>query len=328
MTTPPLRLTVAICTWNRCTALRQTLESYTGLAAPANTDWELLIVDNNCTDDTARVAAAFEGRLPVRRVFEPRPGLSHARNRAVAEAAGEYILWTDDDVTLSHGWLAAYADAFRQWPDAAIFGGPIEPAFDGTPPQWLQQIYPTVAGVFTARDLGAEAIELSPHSIPWGANYVIRRREQVTRPYDPELGYRPGRMVGWEETEVIQALLADGVKGRWVPGAALRHHVPRSRQTTKYLRSHFYNRGVYYGMRSDEADRHLVFGRPRWLWKQAVLSEMKYRVHKALSAPEVWVEHLITSSESWGLLEGYGSEERQRARRSSAAPDGGSGAGA
>jgi glycosyltransferase involved in cell wall biosynthesis len=300
-----LRLTVAICTWNRCSSLEQTLQGFTALAAPAGATWELLIVNNNSTDRTDAVIAAFEDRLPVRRIFEQRPGLSHARNRAVAEAAGDYIIWTDDDVTVCAGWLSAYADAFRQWPEAAIFGGPIQPWFDGDPPEWLRRIYPKIAGVYAARDFGAEPIRFTPHVIPWGANYVIRAREQAAHPYDPDLGYRPGRLVGWEESEVIQALLAGGAEGRWVPDASLRHHVPKARQTTKYLRQHFYNRGIYYGGRWDQIDRRLVFGRPRWLWKRVVEAEVKYRLHRAVSAPEVWVDHLIASSESWGLLNGY-----------------------
>jgi glycosyltransferase involved in cell wall biosynthesis len=300
-----LHVTVAICTWNRCTALEQTLHGFTRLAPPAEATWELLIVNNNCSDQTDQVIRSFAGRLPVRRVSEPRPGLSQARNRAVAEARGDYILWTDDDVTVCRDWLVEYQRAFTARPDAAIFGGPIRPCFDGTPPSWLLEIYPTIAGVYAARDFGPEPIPLSRDVIPWGANYVIRADAQRKHLYDPDLGYRPGRLVGWEEAEVIQALLAEGAQGWWVPGAALSHHVPKQRQTTKYLRAHFYNRGIYYGSRWNEVDKRLVFGRPRWLWKRVVESELKYRLHKVWSKPEVWVHHLITSSESWGLLNGY-----------------------
>ena len=300
-----LHVTVAICTWNRCSALEQTLHGLSRLAAPADATWELLIVNNNCSDRTDQVIRAFEGRLPVRQVLEPRSGLSHARNRAVAEARGAYILWTDDDVTVCRDWLVEYIRAFRRWPDGSIFGGPIEPCFDGTPPDWLVEIYPAIAGVYAARDFGPEPMPLSRDVIPWGANYVIRADAQAKHLYDPDLGYRPGRLVGWEETEVILALLAGGAKGWWVPGAALRHHVPKQRQTTKYLRTHFYNRGIYYGSRWNEIDKRLFFGRPRWLWKRVVESELKYRLHKVWSKPEVWVQHLITSSESWGLLNGY-----------------------
>jgi hypothetical protein len=246
----------------------------------------------------------LEDRVPIRRYSSPdlviaRPQSGNCRGN------GDYILWTDDDVTVCRDWLVAYADAFRQWPDAALFGGPIEPWFDGTPPSWLRQIYPSIAGVYAARDFGSEPIPLSPHVIPWGANYCVRAREQSRHPYDPDLGYRPGRLIGWEETEVIQALLSAGAQGWWVPRAALRHHVPKARQTTKYLRTHFYNRGMYHGSRWNEIDKRLVFGRPRWLWKRVVEAELKYRLHRVLSRPEVWVEHLITSSESWGLLNGY-----------------------
>ena len=309
-----LRVTVAICTWNRCSSLEQTLEGFTRLEAPTDASWELVVVNNNCTDRTDAVIRAFEGRLPVRRVFEPKPGLSHARNRGVSEATGDYILWTDDDVTVCREWLIEYVNAFRLWPAAAIFGGPIQPWFEGTPPAWLLETYPTVAGVYAARDFGPEPVPLSTHVIPWGANYAVRAVEQARHPYDPDLGYGPGRMIGWEETEVIQALLAEGTQGWWVPGAALRHHVPKHRQTTKYLRSHFYNRGRYFGSRWNEIDKRLIFGRPRWLWKRVVESEVKYRLHRMWSRPEVWVEDLITSSESWGLLKAYTPRVEVRAR--------------
>ena len=83
-----LRITVAICTWNRSPSLRQTLEGLTGLAAPIGTKWELLVVNNNCTDETDDVIRAFEGCLPVRRTFESTPGLSHARNRGLPRDRG------------------------------------------------------------------------------------------------------------------------------------------------------------------------------------------------------------------------------------------------
>jgi len=303
----PLRLTVAICTWNRCASLQQTLEGFTRIDVPAGVDWELLVVNNNCTDATDDVIRRFEHRLPVRRAAEPTPGLSHARNRAVAESHGDYIIWTDDDVTVVPGWLSAYVAAFRSRPQAAIFGGPIRPTFDGTPPEWLTRIYPTIAGVYAACDLGPEVVPFHQWATPWGANYALRRREQVANLYDPELGYRPGRLIGWEETEVIRALLASGAEGWWVPDAALQHHVPPARQTTKYLRSHFYNRGRYYGSRWTEDDRPqpFMFGRPRWMWRKAITSELRYRIRRVASTPEIWIEDLIKASETWGILNGY-----------------------
>ena len=94
-----MHITIAICTWNRCKLLGQTLEQMTRLEIPPHVQWELLIVNNNSTDATSAMVASFSRRLPIRERFEPRPGLSHARNRALTESQGDYILWTDDDVS-------------------------------------------------------------------------------------------------------------------------------------------------------------------------------------------------------------------------------------
>ena len=57
------RLTVAICTWNRCHLLQQTLEEMTKMTVPTGVDWELVVVNNNCSDATDEVIASFARRL-------------------------------------------------------------------------------------------------------------------------------------------------------------------------------------------------------------------------------------------------------------------------
>src|SRR5438270_7390140 len=97
-------LTVALCSWNRSELLRKTLEQFTHLEPDKGLDWELIVVDNNSTDDTPNVLAEFVARLPLRALREPAPGKSNAANLAVREARGEYILWTDDDVLVAPDW--------------------------------------------------------------------------------------------------------------------------------------------------------------------------------------------------------------------------------
>ena len=90
--------TIAICTFNRAESLRRTLRSLAALRIPDHFDWEIVVVNNNCTDHTDHVIASFSDWLPVRREFELQRGLSWARNRAVHAAKGNYIVWIDDDV--------------------------------------------------------------------------------------------------------------------------------------------------------------------------------------------------------------------------------------
>ncbi len=140
-----MRITIAICTWNRAYLLSNTFAQMHKMLIPHGLKWELLVVNNNCTDHTDEVIASFSAKLPIRRIFEPTPGLSNARNAAVRAATGDYIIWTDDDVLVNEFWLSAYAEAFQRWPDAAVFGGPVTPWFADTPPKWITEAWPLVA---------------------------------------------------------------------------------------------------------------------------------------------------------------------------------------
>lgn len=300
-----MRVTVAICTWNRCDLLARTLEEMTRLRVPPGVSWELIVVDNNCTDVTEAVLAGFARRLPLRRVFEPVAGQSNARNAAVREATGDYILWTDDDVLVDPGWLAEYCSAFQRWPDATIFGGPIEPWFEGEPPDWLKVALPKVAGAYAVRDLGPDPMPLGHDTYPFGANMALARMVLDRWPFDPSLGLRPGTSVRGEEMTLVRSLLAGGEQGWWVPGARVRHFIPTARQDVRYLRSYYYGAGQVLARLHGVAPGARLLGRPLWLWKQAIVHETMYRLRRHMAPPERWVEHLTWASLSWGQIRGW-----------------------
>lgn len=298
------RLTVAICTWNRCELLRQTLERMTSLSVPAGLDWELVVVNNRSTDETDAVLGGFEDRLPLRRVFEPTPGQSNARNAAIGAARGEYVVWTDDDVLVDAGWLAAYADAFERWPDAAFFGGPIEPWFEGDPPAWLRAGIRRVEAAYAVLDLGPEPVRLSARTFPYGANMAVRRRVYESVRYDPGLGLRPGSSMRGEEKALVEHLARAGQEGWWVPGARVTHFIPRARQTVSYLRGYYFGWGEYLGRGAGPHGAALL-GRPLWLWRELVESEAKYRLWRLLGKPERWLDELKTASTARGRFRWY-----------------------
>src|SRR5262249_32698178 len=131
-------VTVAICTWNRAHLLDRGLSRFCELRVPDGLTWELLVVDNNCTDDTAAVVDKDADRLPVRRIVEPKQGLSNARNCAIRHATGALLIFTDDDVLVDELWLDAYVTAAARWPNAAYFGGVIIPKYEDEPPAWYR----------------------------------------------------------------------------------------------------------------------------------------------------------------------------------------------
>jgi len=294
-----MRIDVGICTWNRCRLLGPTLERLREMDVPPNVDWQVIVVDNNCTDNTAALLQSFAGRLPLRTAFESHAGLSNARNRAVAEATGDYLVWTDDDVLVDRGWLAAYADAFERWPAAAFFGGPVEPWFEGTPPRWLAEHWRCVSQAFAVRELGDAPFPFDGSQFPYGANCAFRLDVQRRYPYDPSLGRRPGASVSGEETQVMRQMLADGLTGWWVPDARVRHFIPRHRQTLRYLRQIFGRQHERRAGALPTSNAPRLFGRPRWLWRRALAAEVQFWCVRATSGPEVWLPALIMTARAW-----------------------------
>ncbi len=130
-------VTVAVCTRDRSTNLRHCLAALMQLDY-ANLD--LLVVDNAPSDTSTRKLVEME--FPqIRYVIEPRPGLDWARNRAIEEAHGEIIAYTDDDVAVDKLWATALARAFVENPETMCVTGLVMPAELETEAQWLFEQY-------------------------------------------------------------------------------------------------------------------------------------------------------------------------------------------
>lgn len=299
-----MKITVAICTWNRRELLQKTLSQIAEEVSPPRADWELLVVNNNCTDHTEGVVESFCGKLPIRQVMEHRQGLSFARNAAVSNALGEYILWTDDDVIVDAGWLTAYESAFSRHPEAAFFGGPIHPWFEGTPPRWMvADAWNAISAAFAALDHGGSECEVSSHNLPFGANYAVRSDWQRRFLYDPRFGRRADAAILLEETIVLLAIMQAGGKAWWLPDAQVQHWIPKSRQSLAYLREYYVGYGRTLTRRNSFQDCSMLFGKPRWLLRHALISELAYCLHRLYASPLHWIADLKQASIAWGQLQ-------------------------
>ncbi|MCA9116028.1 MAG: glycosyltransferase family 2 protein [Planctomycetaceae bacterium] len=299
-----MEITVAICTWNRAAILDQTLGELRQVHIPQGLEWELLVVNNNCTDATDAVLDRHAAFLPIRRLSEPTPGKANAANLAVREARGDLLVWTDDDVSPCREWLEAYRQAAADSPQVDIFGGPIEPWFDGQPPAWLVRVQPQIAKAFGTRDPGSQPLPLTRESVPYGANYAVRTDVLRRFPFNPGLGVSGRRRIGGYETSVIRQMLMAGISGLWVPAAGVRHFVRRETQTVKFLRRYYAGLGhaAVLNARFTSGDTAAILGAPWMILPRALKAEARFRWSRLTSAPEVWVESLIESSILWGAL--------------------------
>jgi len=218
-------LSVAICTCNRRESLRKTLAGFAACRVPPGVEWELVVVDNASTDGTRGVVKEFA--LPLRYLFEPVPGLSHARNRAVAETAdSQLLLFTDDDVRVEADWIAAYVAAAAAHPEADFFGGRVKPLFDGGRPVWLRdERMDLLDGFYGCYNLGPEEREIIGGDIlPIGGSMGFRQGcFSNNNRFRTDLGVIGRSMGRGEETEFLGRLIRSGKRGIYV-ALALCHH--------------------------------------------------------------------------------------------------------
>lgn len=235
MTAEAPYISVALCTHNHADRLVKTLSNLQSVQAPERA-WEFLVIDNGCTDGTTELLAAYKWALPgamVRVVREDKLGLSNARNRALQEARGQYLVFMDDDETPDPEWLVHYERAMLEHqPDA--LGGRIEVMFeDGDRPSWLQD---ELLGFLGKLDHGASRWLTSSETPIFGGNFAFRRSVfDRIGDFDARLGRMGTVNTGGEDTEIYQRLLAHGCSVRWVPEAIINHRI----QTPKLRRAYF-----------------------------------------------------------------------------------------
>jgi glycosyltransferase involved in cell wall biosynthesis len=230
-----MTITVILCTYNRCQSLAKALDGLAASRLPEEVAWEILVVDNNSSDQTRAVVKDYCRRYPdrFRYVFEPQQGKSYALNSGIRESQSLVLAFADDDAIVESSWLwnltAALLDG--EWAGA---GGRIVPVWPGPLPNWLSISDPHSMGPFVAFDLGSEAGPLNRP--PYGANMAFRREAfDKYGGFRTDLGPRPGSEIRREDIEFAQRLLVGGENLRYEPGAVVYHPVPEGRMKKRFV---------------------------------------------------------------------------------------------
>jgi glucosyl-dolichyl phosphate glucuronosyltransferase len=239
-------VTITIQTYNNAKVLQQALESLAGLNCPADVDYEILVIDNNSNDGTAAVIERNRALLGprLRGVFEPKQGLSHARNRAIAEARGEIIAFVDDDALVDSDWLAGHVQAYRDDDQTVAVGGRVLLRWpDGwSRPQWLSS---DLNGYLSGMDLGQERQVMCYPRYPYGCNMSVKR--EIARQADGfsvRLGRKKSSLMSNEEKYFFYKIHQMGGQVAYAPTALVHHMVPMTRLSRKFFLRRGYAQGI------------------------------------------------------------------------------------
>jgi glucosyl-dolichyl phosphate glucuronosyltransferase len=231
-----VRVSIAICTYNRSQLLFETLESLCALTFPVE-EWEVLVVDNNSSDNTAEVTRSFTDKLPrLRYIHEPQQGLAYARNTAITQSDSPIIVFADDDVLVEPDWLTQLVAPYEISDAIACVAGSVYPVFPEGLPQWMERDWarPLV--------LTDEVGPMPDSADPMGANLSFRRSVfETIGDFRVDLGRKGNSLLCGEDAEIVRRLRKAGFEAWFVPAAKLFHQFPRSRMNLKYAMRHGYD---------------------------------------------------------------------------------------
>lgn len=246
-----IRLSLVIPTYNRAEQIITTLESVVRQRYDAS-QWECIIVDNNSKDDTRQrvesLMAEHKG-LNLRYAFEPKQGLSHARNCGIALCRGEIIAFVDDDETIVDDFVRRYVKLFDSYPQAMAAGGRIIAQYQSGRPRWMSHY--VELPIANPLDYGDFVRTFPRGKHPGGGNMAVRREvfERIGL-FDTELGRTGNKLIGGEECDLFKRMSDNNMAVYYEPNAAIYHRIPQEKLTEEYTTRLYHSTGVSQRMRA------------------------------------------------------------------------------
>lgn len=244
-----VKISVVVCTYNRSGYIEKCIESLIDQTLHSSS-YEIIVVDNNSTDDTLELCERFKELENFKYFMEPNLGLSYARNRGIKESRASIVAYTDDDAIVSEVWLEALLEAFKD-DEVGAAGGPIFPIYESDIPDWFSD---SLLPLFSCRDRGGEIFDLEPRIFFYGVNMAIRRDFLVkSGGFRVDLGRKGKSLLSDEELVIFTEIERAGYKKRYMPKAKVDHIVPKERLTMKWLLRRFYWMGKGQAIREGES---------------------------------------------------------------------------
>ena len=234
-------VSVIVPTYNRAGMIGKTISSLLGQNYPKDR-YEVIVVDNNSSDDTRNVVAALQSgsAVPVRYLVEKRQGVHYARNTAGRHAAGEILYFTDDDMLAAQDALRELIRIFVDDSRVASATGRVLPQWEVKPPDWVLKLCCNLW--LSINDQGESFFVSDTDPGVFSCHMAIRRGVFLTcGGFNPE--NTAGEWIGDGETGLNAKIKSLGHKFAYNGRSVVYHMIPASRMTQEYLNRRLANQG-------------------------------------------------------------------------------------
>ncbi len=252
MTAPPLLISICVCTYHRPRLLANLLSSLANQRTDNKFEIEVVVVDNDYAASARNMVNKAANQFPQLHMnyeIEPVQGLSHARNRAVALASGNYVAFIDDDEYAESDWLASLLETLQHHAADAVLG-PVLPQFPANAPAWAKKSklferprYPTGTRISSGNGRTGNALV--------SANWLRRRKPA---PFDVHFAHS-----GAEDQDFFVWMERGGATLLWCDSAVVHEIVPPARLTIRYLLMRRFRSAVIYSRLAGQKNT-------RWRW--------------------------------------------------------------
>lgn len=237
-------ISAVVCTHNRSDHLGAAIQSLADQHMPQE-QCEIIVVDNRSTDSTKEVVDQFHAQKNVRYIYEPRLGLSHARNTGWRNAKGQYVAYLDDDAIADPEWLATIVKTFESVrPSPGCIGGKVVPVWEAPRPPWVSDELVTCLTVIDWSD--------TPHAISnlsekWlvGANIAFRVDIlQQMGGFVSGLDRAGKNLLSGGDVFLEKQILKAGHTIYYQPKMVISHFTPKTRLNQRWFVRRYYWQGL------------------------------------------------------------------------------------
>jgi len=309
-------LTIIVCTYNRATRINKLISNFDSeVSIPEDFQFELVIVDNNSTDNTRESIYSIydqQRNYQLRYVFEEKSGLSNARNKGIQSSSYNNILFLDDDSLPGQQLLNVIQRTFILHPQIQCFALKIL-NYPGKAPSWYR-----VSGRFQmlnrgGYDLGDESRFLTDNDpLPNGSGMIISR--QVFNDigcFDTRFGYdlKKTMYIPGEETELFMKIKNHGYQIYYIHDAIINHYPETEKYELDSLCKTYMGIGYWYGSadarKRKTAEIVVWAGYPRAFYKRFLLDFIPYMMSRLSTDHTMRNYYLFQMKRTIGLFKGY-----------------------
>jgi glycosyltransferase involved in cell wall biosynthesis len=285
-------ISLVIATFNSANTLRRTLTSINNINSVIGIDIEVIVINNNSTDETTNLLDSYHCQFTFQSLFQTKQGQNPAKNTifTTGRELGDLVIFTDDDVILPRDYLVKYAKLANQQPDYDMFGSMVDALWPEEPPEYIKNgVDIAVAFAVTPPENDYQSGEIKPVRLH-GPSFAIRKSVfQANYRFNENIGPNGGNYMMGSETELLYRLHNDGYKAFFDTTNTVQHIIRAKQLTPIWLESRAYKAGrsliMHQLRRGEVVNAKEVFGYPRWaLFKRYKILVNKLFLSKRTSA--------------------------------------------